>query len=490
MMTSINIDWVTALTVCTQGEGSQEVSTSKKPRGAKKCPVVCMYHQAVKDRKGQDIETITEYCSEIHPAKAKQFTKRVSQLHKRYILYPKKPLGHRHAAIVNSRDEDIYEKQQELKAFLSLMESWIQLFFVFTKPHYYLDKAKNCRNVGILEGLSWFLTNYLEWVTCLDLLEETELYSIMYHMNRTTIGERAKALLELQQSLWSRTLESAWLEQQNLTVVYQDAMLSIQDSFKTIDLIQETWSRKEMQIWNRIEQLCSSLIRSAANPPPQRPGTTKPPVMKATTGNKNGAICIQEIQSQIQRYNSTHNQIVFQTREIVQDLYQTIGNAIKDEFGYRVVCTTFGSRTSGLADSSSDLDIALSLYRIVSPEDWKAPTDKLNIKDRVTVLIDSKHKVTDGFINTLSGPCITTSTILNLIRREVRRSRFFGLTEYVAKARVPIIKLFHRRTNVEVRIELVDSTGYECMIKYYDSVLFYRWIFVLKTSLAFKILLY
>lgn len=415
----------------------------------------------MRNNSGRNIACCPEYCVEIHPAlENKKFKKQVDLLQRRYVVFANKPPTSSAAAhydnksLIGGGDK---EKRLEVNCFLELFQTWVRLFFRERKQdsRLLLVEEFNCRNLTIVQLLSFFLRSYLSIIRDWDLLVEYELYAMLYHFNRSTIGVCVEAMVDVQRLLWKEG--TPVVTRDSAKRIYKDTIKLIEDIGTDLDLIQSVWSMKEMQVWNRVEQLCFALNRSLSSTVAQTtaaPSSSKNQRNTSSNNQVNGScLCLNEIRGQIDRYEAVRGQIVLQNREIIHDLYYTLSSAF-EEIGYRVVCTTFGSRISELADLTSDLDIALSLYRIDSPEIMDLPVDRLNIQDRATVLIDSKKKVSETFLKTIRMPCITTTTVLKLIRKQVQRSGKFTMREYVVGARIPIIKLMHRRTRVEVSLNL------------------------------------
>lgn len=134
---------------------------------------------------------------------------------------------------------------------------------------------------------------------------------------------------------------------------------------------------------------------------------------------------------------------------ILQDLQSVLSNCI-GVHRYKVKLTPFGSRISGLAGVDSDLDVSLSLIKIPLPgrAAHNAP------EEYEKIIFDNRRGVDYGHKGTN-----TSSFILRLIRQYVNRDRRFYCLDLIQWARIPIIKLKHRATNIEVDICLDNQMG-------------------------------
>lgn len=111
--------------------------------------------------------------------------------------------------------------------------------------------------------------------------------------------------------------------------------------------------------------------------------------------------------------------------------------------------TPFGSRISRLGGEESDLDVSMSLFS------FNEDTGERNF---LPIVIDNRFSAPTSKPSA-SSKQILTSTILKTLRRRCSRPKtLFRCHEFIPKARIPIVKLVHVGTGVEVRID-VDYFG-------------------------------
>lgn len=141
--------------------------------------------------------------------------------------------------------------------------------------------------------------------------------------------------------------------------------------------------------------------------------------------------------------------------------------------------TPFGSRISRLGGEESDLDVSMSLFS------FNEDTGERNF---LPIVIDNRFNAPKSKPSP-SSKQILTSTILKTLRRRCSRPKtLFRCHEFIPKARIPIVKLVHVGTGVEVRSHYLRwlFCWHAIVMNYSDTVLHYRLIFALKTSSACK----
>lgn len=102
--------------------------------------------------------------------------------------------------------------------------------------------------------------------------------------------------------------------------------------------------------------------------------------------------------------------------------------------GIAAVITPFGSRYNGLGSLSSDLDLSVSFYRGT---------------ERIPVLLPARRKQLQQNLQQIPG-ALKAANILREIRYALQKSRQFRFVDMVLSSRVPIIKLEHCRTKMQV----------------------------------------
>lgn len=127
-----------------------------------------------------------------------------------------------------------------------------------------------------------------------------------------------------------------------------------------------------------------------------------------------------------------------QNMVVKNDLLTFLNNHWRNE--YFITCEFFGSRISRLATPQSDLDISLSFFQLYRDGSY----------DLLPIIIDNRPNGRDGN-NKLPPQGVTCSYLLKKIRNLCYNPRApFTCKELISWARVPIIKLIHKATGVEV----------------------------------------
>jgi hypothetical protein len=166
--------------------------------------------------------------------------------------------------------------------------------------------------------------------------------------------------------------------------------------------------------------------------------------------------------------NHMNNQVVIasQNTRIIHDLYKLLGDAWIMK-GLVPLIKPFGSRISMLGGLDSDLDISLSLYKVL-PD---------NSRVLMPILIDNKRNKRDAL---LDKNMLTTSEILKDIQKltKFNRSNTFLYEIMIPWARVPIIKLIHRVSNVEVNCLYPNAM----LVSLSGMILCYRLIYALEMN--------
>lgn len=104
--------------------------------------------------------------------------------------------------------------------------------------------------------------------------------------------------------------------------------------------------------------------------------------------------------------------------------------------------TPFGSRISRLGGEESDLDVSMSLFSF---------NEDTGDRNFLPIVIDNRFTAAKSKPSADSKQMLT-STILKTLRRRCSRPKtLFRCREFIPKARIPIVKLVHVGTGVEVR---------------------------------------
>lgn len=127
-----------------------------------------------------------------------------------------------------------------------------------------------------------------------------------------------------------------------------------------------------------------------------------------------------------------------QNEIILNDLQDTFGHCWAQDEIY-VDFTPFGSRISRLGGEDSDLDISMSLFKM-HPHTHE--------REYVPIFNDNRQNSRSRFEKNSK---MLSSKILSIIRRHCGGHSKFSCLEYIPKARVPIVKLRHNPTKVEVK---------------------------------------
>jgi hypothetical protein len=222
----------------------------------------------------------------------------------------------------------------------------------------------------------------------------------------------------------------------------------------TEDAIDE-WKKKEVRYFGIFKDICLA-------------STVKSPVLSSL----NDIIDIH-----YNRLLQAQPKVIDQNLRIMRDLEYVLTDGFAQD-GVIPQLTFFGSRISGLSTVESDLDVSLKFIDIKT---------KLPIK----ILVDRvksgrKSKIDD---QPVGSDVWKSSELLRHMRRLFQRTREFRCDELVLGARVPIIKLKHFPTGVEVCVLVSFSFCVffpSCFFCRHSSC-FYRLIFVLSICLEFRI---
>lgn len=153
---------------------------------------------------------------------------------------------------------------------------------------------------------------------------------------------------------------------------------------------------------------------------------------------------IEILNGQIMQMYDTHISkmaaVAEQTKSIMNELSGILALGFKS-LGIKPELTAFGSRVSRLADFKSDLDISISFYRIGSSDS------------------DSKQYVPIYFSEKLPG-AFGCSSLLKTIKNIIHRSQLlFEVKLVILNSRIPLIKLHHIRSSIEVDVCIENQLG-------------------------------
>jgi predicted nucleotidyltransferase len=189
---------------------------------------------------------------------------------------------------------------------------------------------------------------------------------------------------------------------QNLRLIVEDAV--------------EEWNKKESGYFNILKDTCRS-------------SSTKGPLLSSLN---------EIVEIHYNRLIQAQPKVIDQNSKIMRDLETILTDGFAQD-GVVPKLTFFGSRISGLSTMESDLDVSLQFLDAKTNVPIKILIDR--VKSGRKLKIDEQLVGADVW---------RSSEILRFLRRLFQRSRDFRCDELVLGARVPIIKLKHFPTGVEV----------------------------------------
>jgi predicted nucleotidyltransferase len=332
---------------------------------------------------------LTCFCSNVHSSSlSKKDLDFISKLHQCYVR-------------VHESDVPI-EVEVEVRHFLKLFGIFLNSFLQYS-----------CPSMVSVDVLDLCLSAWFTIVRDVDSLKHYDLYPLLYHCHHVVVQECCQLLLVRQKKYWCA-----------LDTVDTNVQEQSQDKIKRCaDLLHSSvrlWREREYSIWQLATSSAEKLLKYH-------------PTLQQEF--------INEILPEYLREQGRDTE----TSSVLYDLQRILDKGFRTR--YKCVLTPFGSRVSGLATRDSDLDIAISLY---GPSQSTSQSDQRLLAVLKQKRAAAKKLLTPESTKYLKLHGIDTVKTLRIITEYVRSSRLFRIVDTIWFARIPIIKLQHIESGLDV----------------------------------------